>query len=390
MRRTLLNVRRLRVSASLDRTILAAVAAYVVARVATLLAIVVASQLHHGDLDNLLGKSDGAWYLGIAQHGYGVAPPISPHGAYTHDLTSLAFFPLYPMLIRLFTWPDISYLVAALLVTAVAGVLAAGLIAAWARPVVGDRGAIALVAVWSLLPSSAVFDMAYSEALFVAAAAGCLLALQRRRWIAAAVAAIVGGLTRPTGGALVLAVAIAAGLEIWRHHRIDRRVAAAVVLAPLGLGVALLHVSLVTGRWNGWFWLESTVWRSGFDGGRSAVTGLWSFISGGPAFHHLPLAMSACVCVAFVALTYRACSRSGRQRPTDAAYPIAAGVLAIGERRYFYVKPRLLLVGYPVLVPVARRLSMMSTRMLVAVAIPMLVLASLYNAYLVVYWPKAL
>ncbi len=382
-------MRWLRLKVSFDRTILAAISAYAVARVATFTAIVVASHLHRGDLDNLLGKSDGVWYLGIARHGYGPLPQLASERVYTH-MSSLAFFPLYPLLIRLFTWPDISYLVAALLVTAIAGVVAAALIAAWAQPIVGDRGAIALVAVWSLLPSSAVLDMAYSEALFVAAAAGCLLALQRRRWIAAALAAVIGGLTRPTGGALVLAVAIAAGLEVWRRRHLDRRVAAAVVLAPLGLGIALLHVSIATDRWDGWFWLESTVWHSGFDGGRSAVSALGSFATGGPAFHHLPLAMSVLVCLAFVAVIYEGFRARGRPRAPDVAYPMAAGVLAIGERRYFYVKPRLLLVGYPVLVPVARRLAVMSTRSLILLGLPLLLAASVYNAYLVVYWPKAL
>lgn len=381
-------MRRPRPTVSIDRTILAAISAYVVARVATLAAIVVASRLHRSDLDNLLGKSDGVWYLGIAQHGYGPLPRLATERVYTH-LSSLAFFPLYPLLIRLFTWPDISYLVAALLVTAIAGVVAAALIAAWARPIVGNRGAVALVAVWSLLPSSAVLDMAYSEALFAAAAAGCLLALQRRRWITAAVAAVIGGLTRPTGGALVLAVAIAAGLEVWRHRHLDRRVAAAVVLAPLGLGIALLHVSIATERWDGWFWLETTVWRSGFDGGRSAAAAVGSFVTGGPALHQLPLAMSVLVCLSFIGMTCVA-MRRGRARSSDAAYPVAAGVLAIGERRYFYVKPRLLLVGYPVLVPVARCLAAMSSRSLVALGLPLLLVASVYNAYLVVYWPKAL
>ena len=84
-----------------DRTIFTAIGAYVVARLMTLAAIVVASQLHRGDLDNLLGKSDGVWYLGIAQHGY-------------RPMSSLAFFPLYPLLIRLFSLPDLSYLGAAL------------------------------------------------------------------------------------------------------------------------------------------------------------------------------------------------------------------------------------------------------------------------------------
>lgn len=382
-------MRRPRPTVSLDPTILVAISAYVVARVATFAAIVVASRLHRGDLDNLLGKSDGVWYLGIARHGYGSLPHLGTERVYTH-LSSLAFFPLYPMLIRLFTWPDVSYLVAALSVTAVAGVVAAALIAAWAQPVVGDRGAVALVAVWSLLPSSAVLDMAYSEALFVAAAAGCLLALQRGCWITAAMAAVIGGLTRPTGGALVLAVAVAAGLEVWRHRHLDRRVAGAVVLAPLGIGIALLHVSLATHRWDGWFWLESSVWRSGFDGGRSAVAALGSLLIGGPALHHLPLAMSVLVCIAFVALAYYAARLRGRPGSPDVTYPVAAGVLAIGERRYFYVKPRLLLVGYPVLVPVARRLAGMSTRSLVLLGVPVLLAASVYNAYLVVYWPKAL
>ena len=374
---------------ALDQTILAAISAYAVARLAALLAIVVASQLHGGDLDTLLGKSDGVWYLGIARHGYGALPQLAAQRVYT-DHSSLAFFPLYPLLIRLFALPDVPYLVAALLVTAIAGVVAAGLIAAWARPLVGDRGAVALVAAWSLLPSSAVFDMAYSEALFVAAAAGCLLALQRRHWISAALAAVVGGLTRPTGGALVLAVVIAAGLEVWRQRHLDPRVAAAVVLAPLGLGIALLHVSLAMGRWDGWFWLESTVWRSGFDGGRSAASAMWSFVTGGPTVHHLPLVMSSLVVIAFVALTAWAVTGRRQLRAPEVAYPVTAGVLGIGERGYFYVKPRLLLVGYPVLLPVARRMAGLPTRSLVALGVPLLLAASVYNAYLVVYWPKAL
>ena len=381
-------MRRVRVGV-VDRAIVLAIAAYVIARVATLLAIIVASSRHHGDLGKLLGKSDGVWYLAIAHHGYGPIPQLASQRVYTPS-SSLAFFPLYPLLIRSFTWLHISYLGAALLVTAIAGIVAAGLIAAWARPIVGDRGAVALVAVWSLLPSSAVFNMAYSEALFVAAAAGCLLALQRRKWMSAAVAAVVGGLTRPTGGALVLAVAIAAGTEVWRHKRLDRRVAAAVVLAPLGLVIALLHVSIVMRRWDGWFWLESTAWRSGFDGGSGAIHALWSFVTGGPAIHQLPLAMSVLVCVAFVVLAYRLLRDRGRLQPPDVAYPVATSVLAIGERAYFYVKPRLLLVGFPILLPVARRVAGLSARTLVMIGVPLLVLASVYNAYLVVYWPKAL
>ncbi|HEU5033175.1 MAG TPA: hypothetical protein VFT62_00295, partial [Mycobacteriales bacterium] len=392
------------------RTLLTALLVHLAVRLATLGAVVAAAAVHHGAPGGLgarvgaaLGKSDGVWYLGIAHHGYGPPPPIGPDGVYTH-LTSLAFFPLYPLLVRAVAVLGVPYLGAALVVTAVAGAAAAVLIAEWARPLAGDAGAVLLVAVWAVLPSSVVLDMAYSEALFVAAAAGCLLALQRERWLTAAAAVILAGLTRPTAGPLLLALWVAVALHHRHRWRIEAdrsartadhpprpvlpRAVVAALLAPVGLVISLAHVAAVTGRVDGWFWLERTVWRSGFDGGWSALQHYGELFTGGRTAHRLPEVVSAVAVAAAVALVVVAWRR--RLPAAPMTYAVAAAALAVGERGYFYVKPRLLFVCFPLLVPLSRWLVTVPWRWLAAGAVPVVVASLAYNAYLLVGWPKAL
>ncbi|MDQ1748748.1 MAG: hypothetical protein QOD07_3011, partial [Frankiaceae bacterium] len=222
------------------RPVAVAVGMYVAVRLLMLAAIVLTAHARGQHAAGRLTKADGYWYLRIATHGYGHPPPIGADGAYTHT-TPLAFFPLYPWLVRAVSFVGIPKLYAALLITGVAGTVAAAFITLWARSHVGDRGAIVLTAVWSVLPTSAVLDMAYSEALFVAAAAATLLALQRRRLVVAALACSVAGLTRPTAAGLVVGVLIAVALDVRRTALTARHVAAAL-LAPAGLALSLGHV----------------------------------------------------------------------------------------------------------------------------------------------------
>ena len=370
------------------RVVAVSVAVFAAVRVLMLAAIAIAAHGQHRHVLTVLSKADGLWYLRIAEHGYGKPPPIGPNGSYTHT-TTLAFFPLYSWLIRAVSWLGPSPVHAALTVTAVCGLVAAALVALWAIPVVGARGAVVLVTLWSILPSSCVFDMAYSEALFVAAAAACLLALQRDRPLLAALAASVGGLTRPTGGCLVLAVFVAVGTSSWRRRRLTARDVGALLLAPAGLVAALAHVAVATGRIDGWFWLERTVWNSGFDAGRSALTVYDGVVSGGRPWHLPPQVVAAVVVAGFIVLTV--VWLRGRPRPNgaDAAYSLTAEILAIGERHYFHVKPRFLLVAFPVLVPAARALSRWSTATLLALGVPALAASLWWNAYFVAVWTKS-
>jgi hypothetical protein len=349
-----------------------------------------------GDLGAALGKSDGIWYLGIAHHGYGPPPPIGPNGIYTH-LTSLAFFPLYPLLIRLVAFTGLPYLGAALVVTILAGSVAAVAIVTWARHLVGENAALALLVVWELLPSSIVLGMAYSEALFVAAAAVCLASLQRRSWLVAGVAAGVGGLTRPTGACLIVAVAVAALADV-RRERAAGSATAGSVMRPIGaalLGIAglaasLIHVAVATGRLDGWFWLERTVWGSGFDAGWSGLHNYGQLVTGGRADHRLPEIVAGVTVLAAVAVGGWAWRSRHRPDRPAAAYSLTTAILAIGERSYFYVKPRLLLVAFPLLLPVGSWLAERPRRWLVTAGLLVGAASMTYNAYLLTGWTRAL
>lgn len=385
----------------------AAAAVHLGIRVVVVAAIAVGVAVHSlgfgsygGDLGAALGKSDGVWYLGIAHHGYGPLPPTGANGVYL-TRTSLAFFPLYPLLIRAVHVTGLPYLGSALAVTAIAGVVAAVAIARWAAAIAGERAAIVLLVVWELLPASVVLNMAYSEPVFVAAAACCLLGIQRQRWIFAGFAAAVGGLTRPTGGALVLAVGVGGALALWRRRtasqpdgggrrRLALAVAVAVLIGLAGLVTSLAHVASRTRRWDGWFWLERTAWHSGLDWGRATPATIGRLFTGHDPTRRLPEAVAVLTVIGVLALAGWAMRRRPRIDPGAGGYTAVAAVLAIGERNYVYVKPRLLFVCFPALLPLATWLAQRSPARLLAFGVPVAILSVAYNTYLLVGWPRAI
>ncbi len=133
------------------------------------------------------------------------------------------------------------------------------------REVLGARLADRAVLLFVFFPTSYVLSMAYTEGLFLTAAAACLFALSRRYWITAALCACVAGLTRNTGFVVVLAVVVTALLAAWRERRL--RPVAAAAIAPLGLASFMAYSWAIVGTplaflsserfWNGqhfvWF-----------------------------------------------------------------------------------------------------------------------------------------
>ncbi len=203
---------------------------YIASRVAVLGAALVAATAHPKlRVVHALGSLwDARWYLMIAQHGY-------PHQlANEGDGSRWAFFPAFPAAVRAvavvtrLSLPD-----AAVVAAFVFGLTSA--LAVWlaVREVFGARLADRAVLLFVFFPTAYVLSMAYTEGLFLTAAAACLFALSRRYWVTAALCACVAGLTRNTGLVVVLAVVVTALLAAWRERRLRPAVAAAI--APIGL-----------------------------------------------------------------------------------------------------------------------------------------------------------
>ncbi len=172
---------------------------------AALVAAVVLLVVHLGYASNpaqAVTRWDTVWYLNIAEHGYPAA--LAPQWAY---------FPLYPLTLAALDLLHLAPLASGLTVSLIATGTFAYCLQRLSTLEFGPEGAG--WAPWLVLmsPFGAFFAFAYTEALFFALAAGSLLLARRGRFGWAAVLAALATATRPTGVALVPAIAF----EAWRQ-----------------------------------------------------------------------------------------------------------------------------------------------------------------------------
>jgi hypothetical protein len=218
-----------------------------------------------------LAPWDGLWYVDIARYGDQMPAEVSDRfghdGSNTVPPFALAFFPAYPMLVW-FAGMGLGghYVLAAVLVSTVAGVAGAYAVARLARWVNGScRAALLAVALFAAAPMSITYSLAYADVVFVALAMWSFVGLTERRWLLAGWAAFAAGLTRPTAVALAPVVMAWAAREVWRRR--DGAAALAVILAPLGLLFYLGWVAIQTHSWTGYSHLQEAGFGLRFDGG---------------------------------------------------------------------------------------------------------------------------
>jgi hypothetical protein len=161
---------------------------------------------------------------------------IAAHG-YQSDSLNTAYLPLYPLLIRIASLITFGHmLTAALLVSNVACVIGVGLLWRWIAGLFGQRVAWRSVALLLLYPDAFYLLGGYSESLFLALSAGCLLALSRRAMTIAGLLAVLAVLTRLQGLVLLMPIALAT----WRGRHdpgVTWRGLAALLMPPAWLAV---------------------------------------------------------------------------------------------------------------------------------------------------------
>jgi hypothetical protein len=200
---------------------------YLGSRVVLLVVALVLVGVEHNSLASELGRWDGTWYGQVASSGY--PRHVSPYPS------DLGFFPLYPLLIWLavhLPGPPNSVIVAGTLISVMGGLIAALLVERLAAGWWGERAGRRAAVLFCIFPGSIVFSMAYAEGVLLPLVAGCLLALQQKRWLLGGVLAGLATAVQPDAVALVIVAGLCSGLEIRRRGWRDRE-ARTSLLAPL-------------------------------------------------------------------------------------------------------------------------------------------------------------
>ncbi len=172
---------------------------------------------------------DGWWYVGIARHGYAYYHPGSQ--------SPVAFFPLYPLVMRGVGRITNGPLVAGFLLTVTCGLGAAVAFHQWSVKTLGPARARLAVLLLLLYPFAFyLMGAVYADALFLLAAVAAFLAFEHDRPVIAGVAAALATAARPVG------VAVVVGLWVLALER--RGVLARIRSGPVASGRA---------RWSRFF-----------------------------------------------------------------------------------------------------------------------------------------
>ncbi|MCP2097001.1 MULTISPECIES: hypothetical protein [Actinosynnema] len=363
-------------------------ALYLLVRLLGVLVLALMSAHWDKDVAKVLTSWDGQWFLAIAQGGYGGVTPalVDAFGRRSAE-TPLAFFPGYPLLVG---WvealPGVSAVGAAFSVSLVSGVFCAYGLHRLGRAVRGgsERAGLVLVALFAASPMAVVLSMAYSEALFCALAAWSLVGVVERRWVLAGLCAAGAGLVRPTAGALVLAVGLAALVAVWQR-RDGLRPWIGGVLAPLGMLGYLAFVAVRTGQLDGWFAVQQRGWGSKFDGGAATWQFTWEILANPRSVLELVTVWLLLGALALVVV----CVRRRVEWPL-VVYAVGVIVMDLGSNGLMNSKARLLLPAFALLLPIALSLAKRRTGTVVSVLAGVAVFGAWFGAYSITAWQYAI
>ena len=242
----------------------------------------------YGGFANLLvgpaARWDSAWYLEIAQHGYGVK-------------ARSAFFPLYPLATKVVGLVVRSDVVAGILISLAALLVALYLLHRLTTLELGDGYGGGAVLLMAFFPMALFFSAVYTEALLLALTIGAVYAARLERWALAGVLGALAAATRNTGVLILIPLVVlyfyGPRAQVITRRAIDdsgdwlSRIAPRyaprgdllwLALVPLGLLAFLLYMDLSYGDFLRPLHATEIYWRRHFHllrGLPHGVTAFW-------------------------------------------------------------------------------------------------------------------
>jgi hypothetical protein len=309
---------------------------------------------------------DGVWFVKIAANGY------------AGNDGSVAFFPLYPLIVR---WVGVLFhnnLVASgMAVSLVCYFVGVYFLYRLVARELGDTVAYRTCLYLSIFPTAFFWQAVYSESMFLMLSAACILWSREGRWKLAGIAGLAAALTRSAGFLLIVPMALSYYEQRdWKLPRTDAN-AASLLMIPEGLMVWMAYLSLGFGKpllfaqvqdqWHRYVAIPTfALWKSleaAFQGTRQILSGqtshlYWPAANAGAA---VPLAVAnlvnlTCIIIAGLPIAY------GLRR-----LPVALSTYAI------------VTIGYPLIFPAAAMPLMSMPRFLLA-AFPVFMSMALFTS----------
>lgn len=189
---------------------------------------------------DIWGVWDTGWYMGIAENGYSATASTQP------DIVSqanYAFFPLYPMLMKILGAVVGDPFLAGIIISNIA--LLAGCFYLYKLALMDSDEPTALDSVKYLLvfPTAFIFSSVFTESLFLALLVSSFYYARKGNWLAAGILGFFGALTRSLGVIIIIPLAY----EYLRMNKTIRRDFCFLFLIPLGTAVFAGYNYFLTG-----------------------------------------------------------------------------------------------------------------------------------------------
>lgn len=343
---------------------------YLASRALTWATLAITSIFTHAGVGGEIDRWDSRWFIRAAQYGW---PDQLPHYHGHVAANTIAFLPAFPLSFRwLSQLTGLPLLPAGALVTSVSGLTAMIgvwlLIRAYADQAAAARGTL-LVAVF---PGSFVLSMVYAEGFVLTFVSFGLLALLRRRWVAAGLLGMLATATTP----IALAFEISCLWCAYREIRDDRnwRALLAPVLTPVGFLAYQVWLWFHTGNVSAWRLTERGGWKS-YPSLTYAAHTVGVFLKDPIATNKTDDLLFVCtVATVFAAVI---AIRSKLPRPILLYGLVAAGIAFVSAP--VGLRPRFMFLAFPLLIAVGTWLRGRTYVWVVSVSAALLVFATAFE-----------
>jgi Gpi18-like mannosyltransferase len=249
------------------------------------------------DALNVWGGWDTGWYMNIAKLGYSANINSSGQANY-------GFFPLYPILIKIFSFIFQNYFISALIVSNLFFVLAAVFLYKLVKLGCDEKTSWRAIKYLFIFPGAFVLSCALSESLFLFLIILCFYYAKKQKWFFSGLSGIFLTLTKPFG----IVVIIPIFYEYFKTRRNQKesffktiKNLCSIALIPMGLAIFAIYTYFLTGDFFAYSHTKQIGWGNHLT---SPISYLWSGLTSFNPFYAWQAATAICA-IALLIIFYK-------------------------------------------------------------------------------------